>query len=348
MAAETTLKIVREILSACNVAGEAETASRVPSMVRVLSQNLNHSDRRVRYASVSAFAAMVKNYKDSLGSAEQYLTDFDKARANLAENTNDGDLDQLDILNGALTTLGFAPVEKKEEEDAYLDGYMQPDYAEETKKSNRLHGMILRLAAAKTDANPEQINAAVVQMRMVLVAGVISASLRLESHETAEEESTIAKIFLSVKVAPSDDDFVDDLGTAISDATDGAFKLANVDFWESHKSGKDTPAETMEKSTEFAESDFNDEDGMYLDDDDKLASRVLGKKKNGGKRKPWSMFNPSSALGLNSVFNSDGLLEMIEYDCDEAVAARGETIQSPKQEPKPAAPRIGLFKRLFG
>ena len=346
MAAEISLKIVREILSVCNSAGDAETASRVPSMVRVLSQNLNHSDRRVRSAAVSAFAAMVRNYPDSLGSANQYISDFDLARSNLSENTNDGDLEQLEILNSALEKLGFAPVAN---DDEYLDGYMQPDYAEEKKKSNRLHGMILRLGVAQAAAKPEQINAAVVQMRMVMVAGVISASLRLESHEAAEDDegSTIAKIFLSVKVAPSDDDFVHDLGAAISDATDGRFKLANVDFWETHKSGKETPAETMEKSTEFADSEFDDEN-MYLDDDDKLASRVLGRKKAASKRKPWSMFNPSRALGLNSVFNADGLLEMIEYDCDEAKSAREQKILSPKVPEEPKAGRFGLFKRLFG
>jgi hypothetical protein len=61
------------------------------------------------------------------------------------------------------------------------------------------------------------------------------------------------------------------------------------------------------------------------------------------------MFNPSSALGLNSVFNSNDLLEMIEYDCDEAVAAR-EMKEKIKvaEEPKAAIPRFGLLKRLFG
>ena len=348
-------------------------------MLRILSQNLNHADRRVRYASVAAFAALVKNYKDQTESASQYIKEFDAGRSSLAENQNEGDLENLEVLNAALDSLGFSPklAAVNPDDGDYLDTFIQPDYAEETaERSNsrtRIHGMILRLASNKTGALPSQISAAVVQMRMVLVAGVISASLRVEANEAAEDSTdpstaTVAKIFLSVKVAPTDEDFVDDLNTAIVDSTDGKFKLANVDFWENHanKSGKDTPADTVEKSTEFADSeDMNDnEDGMYLDDDEKIATRALGRKgaKNGGKRKPWSMFNPSSALGLNSVFNSDGLLEMIEYDCEEAVAARGAPAETAKEmpaapkvepaiateEPKPAPSRFGLFKRLFG
>jgi hypothetical protein len=84
----------------------------------------------------------------------------------------------------------------------------------------------------------------------------------------------------------------------------------------------------------------------------------LGKKGARKARKPWSMFNPSSALGLTSVFNGTDLLEMIEYDSEEAAAARGEQVVSPKvaDEPKAAAPtapaasgsRFGLLRRLFG
>lgn len=368
MAAEATLKIVREVLSACNTPNDAEIASKVPTMVRVLAQNLNHSDRRVRSASVSAFSAMTKNYKDQLGSASDYLKDFDVARTNLAENQNDGDLDQLDILNEALSTLGFKPTEvtpKTPAEDEYLDACFQPDYVDEKPSSNqnRLHGMIVRLAPSKKGAIPSEINAAVVQMRMVLVAGVISASLRIEANESAEEEASdvasIAKIFLSVKVSPGDDDFVDDLNAAVVDSTNGLFKLANVDFWETHsssKSGKYTPSEAMEKSTEFTESNADYDDTMYLDDDSQLADRALGKKIARKARKPWSMFNPSSALGLTSVFNGTDLLEMIEYDSEEAAAARGEQVVSPKvaDEPKVAPPtapsgsRFGLLRRLFG
>ena len=356
MAAEVCLKIVREILSACNTKEDAEVASKVPSMLRVLSQNLNHADRRVRHASVSAFSAMARNYKDQLSSADEYIRDFDQARASLAENQNEGDLEQLEMLNAGLKSLGVA---QSEEDEEYLDGYMHaPEYvSEKPSDRNRLHGMILRLAPGKPNARPAEINAAVVQMRMVLVAGVISASLKIEANESAEDSTdastgSMARIYLSVKVAPSDDDFVDDLSAAIKDATDEKFKLSRVDFWETHahKSGKESPDETIEKSTDMAESDYANDDGMYLDDDEKLANRVSGKKKNGGKRKPWSMFNPSSALGLNSVFNSNELLEMIEYDCDEAVAAR-EKKETAKvaEEPKVAPPaRFGLLKRLFG
>lgn len=360
MAAEATLKIVREILSACNTPDDAEIASKVPSMVRVLAQNLNHSDRRVRSAAISAFSAMTKHYKNDLSGTRDFISEFDEARSRLAENENDGDLELLATLNEALASLGYDPMEGGD----YLDSCFQPTYVDERPHNNRLHGMIVRLSATKKGALPSEINAAVVQMRMVLVAGVISASLRIEQNESAEEESgdnsTVAKIFLSVKVSPGDDEFVDDLNDAVVDSTDGKFKVANVDFWESHssKSGKDTPAETMEKSTEFSETSNDYDDTMYLDDDSQLANRVLGKK--GGKagggakaRKPWSMFNPSSTLGLNSVFNSTDLLEMIEYDSEEAVAAR-ESIPSPKvaDEPKPAIAtsggRFGLLRRLFG
>ena len=355
MAAEATLKIVREILSACNTRGDAEIASKVSSMVRVLAQNLNHSDRRVRSAAVGAFSAMTKHYKDDLSSAQEYLKEFEDARSYLAENQNEGDLEQLAILNEALSTLGVSI----DDNGDYMDAYFQPTYVEERTHNNRLHGMILRLSAAKKGSVPSDINAAVVQMRMVLVAGVISASLRIERNEAAEEEegehSTMAKIFLSVKVSPGDDEFVDDLNDAVVDSTDGKFKVGNVDFWESH-SGKDTPAETMEKSTEFSETPNDYDETMYLDDDSQLANRVLGKKGKAAKsRKPWSMFNPSSALGLKSVFNSTDLLEMIEYDSEEAVAAR-ESVPSPKvaDEPKPATAaattsnRFGLLRRLFG
>ena len=359
MAAEASLKIVREILSACNTSEDAEIASKVPSMLRVLAQNLNHADRRVRHGSVSAFSAMAKNYKEQLSSASEYIKEFDMARASLAENQNEGDLEQLEILNSGLVSLGFAPKtsSSSDGDDDYMDTYMQPEYVSEKSSSKtRLHGMILRLASQTRAARPSEINAAVVQMRMVLVAGVISASLKIEANEAAEDSSddatgTVARVFLSVKVAPSDDDFIDDLNAAIKDATDGKFKLGRVDFWETHahKSGKDSPDETIEKSTDLAESEYMNDDGMYLDDDEKLASRVSGKKKGAGKRKPWSMFNPSSALGLNSVFNSNDLLEMIEYDCDEAVAAR-EMKEKIKvaEEPKAAIPRFGLLKRLFG
>lgn len=358
MAAETTLKIVREILSACNTADDMDIASKVPSMVRVLAQNLNHSDRRVRSAAVSAFSAMTRNYKDQLESAREFVKEFDQARSSLAENENEGDLEQLEILNTALGVLGFE--HKSVPESDYLDQCFQPDYMVETKHNNRLHSMIVRLSPAKKGTSHTEINAAVVQMRMVLVAGVISASLRVERNEAAEDDSSdiafVPKVFLSVKVSPGDDDFVDDLNSAVLDSTDGKFKLANVDFWESlaSKSGKDTPAETMEKSTEFSETANDYDDGMYLDDDSQLSNRVLGKKGRAKSRKPWSMFNPSSALGLNSVFNSTDLLEMIEYDSEEAVAAR-EGCTSPKiaDEPK-AAPtntggsRFGLLRRLFG
>lgn len=365
MAAEASLKIVREILSACNEAGDADIAARVPSMLRVLSQNLSHADRRVRYASVAAFSALVRNYKDQTESASQYIKEFEAARSQLAENHNEGDLEQLDLLNTAMQSLGFSPqvAPANPSDGDYLDTFIEPEYAEPTKSThrNRIHGMILRLSAAKKGSLPSEINAAVVQMRMVLVAGVISASLRIEQNEAAEDSddhsnSTVAKIFLSVKVAPSDDDFVDDLNDAIVDATDGAFKLANVDFWETHAtvSGKETPAETVEKSTEFADSEYQDNDTMYLDDDEKLGSRVAGKKKGASKpKRPWSMFNPSSALGLNSVFNSEGLLEMIEYDSEEAQAARGEMpVEKPapvvEETPAPAPSRFGLLRRLFG
>lgn len=357
MAAEASLKIVREILSACNTREDAEIASKVPSMLRVLAQNLNHADRRVRLGSVSAFSAMTSNYKDQLSSASEFIKEFDMARAGLAENQNEGDLEQLEILNAALVTLGFPPKSAADiEEEAYLDSYMQPEYVNEKSGRSRLHGMILRLASTRPSIRPSEINAAVVQMRMVLVAGVISASLKIETNDAAEDTSDdttgrVARVFLSVKVAPSDDEFVDDLNAAIKDATEGKFKLGNVDFWETHahKSGKDSPDETIEKSTDLAESEYMNDDGMYLDDDEKLASRVSGKKKAAGKRKPWSMFNPSSALGLNSVFNSNELLEMIEYDSEEAVAAREKKeTKVITNEPKPAAPRFGLLKRLFG
>ena len=369
MAAEATLKIVREILSACNTSEDSDIASKIPSMIRVLAQNLNHSDRRVRSAAVSAFSAMTKNYKDQLSSVGEYLKDFDSARSNLAENQNEGDLEQLDILNSALSSLGFETKDyspRSPAEDEYLDSCFQPDYVDEKQSSNknRLHGMILRLAANRKGSLPNEINAAVVQMRMVLVAGVISASLRIETNESAEEEqsenSTVAKVFLSVKVSPGDDDFVDDLNSAIMDSTDSKFKLSNVDFWESHsssKSGKYTPSEGMEKSTEFTESNADD-DTMYLDDDSQLADRALGRKgaKSGKARKPWSMFNPSSALGLSSVFNGTDLLEMIEYDSEEAIAARESTnspkVSSPKVADEPVAQpptsRFGLLRRLFG
>lgn len=352
MAAETTLKIVREILSACNTAEDMDIAAKVPSMVRVLAQNLNHSDRRVRYAAVSAFSAVTKNYQDQLEGAKEFIKEFDQARSNLAENQNDGDLEQLSILNEALSTLGFEaqPVPDNE----YLDSCMQPDYVtERVSHNNRLHSMIVSLSASKKGALPSDINPAVVQMRMVLVAGVLSASLRVERNEAAEEDSSenamIARVMLSVKVSPGDDDFVDDLNAAVLESTDGKFKLANVDYWQSlaGKSGKETPAETMEKSTEFSDYD----DTMYLDDDSQLSNRVLGKKGKSKAKKPWSMFNPSSALGLNSVFNSTDLLEMIEYDSEEAVAAR-ESVGSPKvaEEPKAASTgsRFGLLRRLFG
>jgi hypothetical protein len=364
MAAEATLKIVREILSACNMPDDTEIASKVPSMLRVLAQNLNHSDRRVRLAAVSAFSAMTRHYKDQLETVKDYTKEFDSARSYLGENQNDGDLEQLQILNDALASLGLAQNSPAKEEDEYLDACFQPEYMEGPSNSghnNRLHSMIVRLSANTKGASPNEINAAVVQMRMVLVAGVISASLRVEANESAEDESsdtaTVAKIFLSVKVSPGDDEFVDDLNEAVVDSTDRKFKLANVEFWESlarSKSGKDTPAETMEKSTEFSETSNDYDDTMYLDDDSQLSNRVLGKKNKSKSRKPWSMFNPSSALGLNSVFNSTDLLEMIEYDSEEAVTAREQqAIPSPKvaDEPKPAAAtgsRFGLLRRLFG
>jgi hypothetical protein len=365
MAAEASLKIVREILSACNEVDNAEIAAKVPSMLRILSQSISHADRRVRYACVSAFSAIVKNYKDQTESASQYIKELEAARSSLAENHNDGDLENLEVLNSAMEALGISPKQipssSPAEESEYLDTFIEPQYvAEESSRTrNRIHGMILRLSSTKTGTVPSAINAAVIQMRMVLVAGVISASLRIEKNDSAEEadddsNSTVAKIFLSVKVAPTDDDFVEDLNSAIVDATDGSFKLASVDFWENHsgKSGKDTPADTVEKSTEFADSEYMD-DGMYLDDDDKLGWRATGKKKGASKpRRPWSMFNPSSALGLNSVFNSDGLLEMIEYDSEEAVAARGAGEKpAPAVAPEPApvtGGRFGLLKRLFG
>jgi hypothetical protein len=159
-------------------------------------------------------------------------------------------------------------------------------------------------------------------------------------------------------MSPTSDDsdgFVVDLNKAILDASEGSFKLGNVDFWENHvlKSGKDTPADTVEKSTEFAESENDNDDGMYLDDDEKLASRVANVKgSNGGNKKsssrrPWSMFNPSSALGLNSVFNSSDLLEMVEYDSDEAEARKQEMTTKPVA-PTSSSSRFGFFSRLFG
>jgi len=254
-------------------------------------------------------------------------------------------------------------------ENGYLDSAMQPDYVDDkaVSRPNKIHGMIIRLSPNSKGAIPSEMNPAVMQMRMVLVAGVISASFRLEKNDTAEdhndaENANIAKIFLSVKMDPSDDDsdsFVSDLNKAILDASDRSFKLGNVDFWENHtlKSGKDTPADTVEKSTEFAESEANDnaDDGMYLDDDEKLATRVAGKANGGNKksqsRRPWSMFNPSSALGLNSVFNSTDLLEMVEYDSDEAEARKKEQkvpTDSSSTNVASSSSRFGFFSRLFG
>jgi hypothetical protein len=248
--------------------------------------------------------------------------------------------------------------------NGYLDSAMQPDYVDASVvRPNKIHAMILRLASNKKGAIPSEMNPAVMQMRMVLVAGVISASFRLEKNDSAEDSndlinSNIAKIFLSVKMSPTSDDsdgFVVDLNKAILDASEGSFKLGNVDFWENHvlKSGKDTPADTVEKSTEFAESENDNDDGMYLDDDEKLASRVANVKgSNGGNKKsssrrPWSMFNPSSALGLNSVFNSSDLLEMVEYDSDEAEARKQEMTTKPVA-PTSSSSRFGFFSRLFG
>jgi len=248
-------------------------------------------------------------------------------------------------------------------DNGYLDSAMQPDYVDSWSGGNKkIHGMIVRLVPNRKGAIPSELNAGVIQMRMVLVAGVISASLRIEKNESAEDDedetnSNMARIFLSVKVAPGEDSFVSDLNKAIIDGSDGSFKLGNVDFWENHnannRSGKDTPEE---KSTEFAESENdNADDGMYLDDDEKLANRVTGGKKNkSAKRRPWSMFNPSSALGLNSVFNSADLLEMVEYDSDEAEARKQEAVAA--EAAKTAAPateappvsRFGIFRRLFG
>ncbi len=248
-------------------------------------------------------------------------------------------------------------------DNGYLDSAMQPDYVDSWSGGNKkIHGMIVRLVPNRKGAVPSDLNAGVIQMRMVLVAGVISASLRIEKNESAEDDqdetnSNMARIFLSVKVAPGEDSFVSDLNKAIIDGSDESFKLGNVDFWENHsannRSGKDTPEE---KSTEFAESENdNADDGMYLDDDEKLANRVTGgKKAKTGKRRPWSMFNPSSALGLNSVFNSADLLEMVEYDSDEAeqrkqeaAAAEAAKMAAPAADAPPVS-RFGIFRRLFG
>jgi len=248
--------------------------------------------------------------------------------------------------------------------NGYMDSAIQPDYVDASVvRPNKIHGMILRLASNKKGAIPLEMNPAVMQMRMVLVAGVISASFRLEKNDISEDHddlinSNIAKIFLSVKIPPTSEDsdgFVSDLNKAIIDASEGSFKLANVDFWENHenRSGKDTPADTVEKSTEFAESENdNGDDGMYLDDDEKLAARVTGAKTGGNKksssRRPWSMFNPSSALGLNSVFNSADLLEMVEYDSDEAEARKKEISTAPAPTTSSSSTRFGFFSRLFG
>ena len=355
MAAEVQLAIVRDVLAACNSQNDPEVGKRVPAMLKVLSQNLRHADRRVRYAAVASFSAMVRNYKESI-SDRSILEEFDSARSVLAENQNEGDIENFELINGALVELGFA-----QNEEGYMDSFIQPDYVDASsiaKSRNRMHGMILRLAPAVKNAIPGSINAGVVQMRMVLVAGVISASLRIEQNDSAEDSSdaltgTIGKIFLSVKVAPGDDGFLHDLSKAILDGTDKQFKLGNVDYWETHKSdGKATPADTLEKSTEFAESECPEvDDGMYLDDDEKLASRATGKKKGGvSKSRPWSMFNPSSALGLNSVFNSPDLLEMIEYDAEEAAeSVKRKQEEDDMAEPaKPAVRSFGIFRRLFG
>lgn len=276
-----------------------------------------------------------------------------------------------DIMETELSKEFTDPVSTND--NGYLDTAMQPDYVDSWGGGNKkIHGMIVRLVPNRKGAVPTELNAGVIQMRMVLVAGVISASLRIEKNESAEDDedvtnSNMARIFLSVKVAPGEDSFVSDLNKAIIDGSDGSFKLGNVDFWENHnannRSGKDTPEE---KSTEFAESENdNADDGMYLDDDEKLASRVTGGKKGGkaSKRRPWSMFNPSSALGLNSVFNSADLLEMVEYDSDEAEARKQEAAagsakaapagsaddeEAAATAPPPPVSRFGIFRRLFG
>lgn len=336
--AEAQLVIVREILSACNTKDDKAVSKRVPSMLQVLSGNLRHADRRVRYATVASFCAMVKNYKGSMSSVD--LEPFDAARSVLAENQNEGDLTNFDLLNAALIEMGYSQGE-------YMDAFIEPEYAEERSVS-RIHGMILRLeSVGKKKSVPTSINGAVLQMRMVLVAGVISASFRSEANESAEDDTceTIGRVFLSVKVAPGDKKFVDDLNNAIVEGTDKKFKLKNIDYWENKSNGKQSPGEeTLEKSTEFAESEKNDEDGMYLDDDEKLAARVLGRKK-----KTWSMFNPSSALGLSSMFNTTDL-EMIEYDEEEAAELiKRKQEENEMEEPAPKSiSGFGLFRRLFG
>lgn len=341
MAAESQLAIVREVLSACNSREyDEEIAERVPAMLKVLSQNLFHADRRVRSAVVAGFGAMVKNYRDCIDVLE--LSEFDRARSVLSENQNEGDGENFELLNSALVQLGMDGGE-------YLDCFMQPEYADEHKPS-RIHGMILRLGSVGKSAI-SRVNPGVLQMRMVLVPGVISASFKIEENEAAEDEtvSSIGKIYLSVKVPPVDDAFVNDLNKAIIDGTDKLFKLENIDFWENAKAEPEVD-KYESKSTEFAESEKNDDDGMYLDDDEKLASRATGKKRSKKPARPWSMFNPSSALGLNSVFNSTDLLEMVEYDAEEAEETlKRKQEEEEMQEAAPApATRFGLFRRLFG
>lgn len=313
--------------------------AQVPAMLRTLSEIMHHPDARVKSVAVNVFSELCVQHRAEVLSST-YLSSFEAIRD--TKSFFKHDQRSAEVLAGALSKLH--PSQEAAE-------YMPDDYYMPPLQNSKIFGMIVRLVPNKPSARVHQLNAGVAQMRMVLVAGVISASVRLEDNDSAEEgadTSKIAKLFLSVKMAHDDPDreaFVAELSKAVLDGSENKFKLGSVDFWETkpgNNSGKDSPDDTIEKSTDFADSETAD-DGMYLDDDEKLASRATGKKrvsqKQVGGSRPWSMFNPSSALGLNTVYGS-GVLEVVEYDAEEAEAQRAAA----------AAPKagFGLFKRFFG
>ncbi len=344
----SALERVREISSEAKAVYSKRVSVQVPAMLRTLSESMHHSDTRVRSAAVGAFSELSSKYKNEIQDSD-LLGSFESIRDDKSIFKYDQDSAQL--LSDTLSNVFGCEEEGPD--------YVSDDYLVSTKPGNKTLGMIIRLVPNKANSHASvyQINIGVVQMRMVLVAGVISASVRLEDNDSAEEgaeTSKIAKVFLSVKMAQDDPEkevFVAELNAAVVDGTEGRFKLGSVDFWEKEKksSGKSSPV--MEKSTDFAESEIDD--GMYLDDDEKLAGRATGKKKTKPlpvmAKRPFSMFNPNSALGLNSVFNGGGMLEMVEYDPHEAAAQKAAASAKPPAQPAaPVASGFGLFRRFFG
>jgi hypothetical protein len=296
----------------------------IPAMMRTLSEGVSHSDAGVRSAAVHAFSVMASIYKSEMLGSDS-LAPFNSA----LDDRSKFDSETFELLSDTLRNV----LEPEYVSDEYL----------ESAPRGRVYGMIIRLSSNRSKSGSQTINAAAVQMRMVMVAGVISASFKMELNDAAEDidapDAQVPKIFLTVKLPKEDNDrFIADLARGVVDGTEGVYKLGVVEFWESEKtSGKSSP---LEKSTVFAESEIaNDtDDGMYLDDDEKLASRATGKKR-GPSRRPWSMFNPSSALGLSSVFNAGDLLEVVEYDEEEAKKAT---------ERSTTTGGFGLFRRLWG